>query len=140
MLIGFSAEEESRRARQFTCQNGKNVRICLPLWDAGLCRHAIVELIKRHGQRVPIKSGCTFCPFSKRSHWDRLYARHPHLFWMAVAMEENGQGWSRGIGLSHKPLRELVKTKPRVMKAKPCVCGRPKNEPELYWGSFAAGV
>jgi hypothetical protein len=82
-LVGIDAGE-SQRAKVFE-RNG--ITFDYPLVAAGIDRQGCIDLIKRHGLPVPLKSGCWICPFQKREQWIELKRRHPDLFCKAVQLE-----------------------------------------------------
>ena len=82
--IGFDAGEMNRKLRMV----GKaEVEQDFPLIMAGIDRQGCIDLIKRHGLPVPVKSGCYFCPFQTIGQWRRLRQVHPDLFCKAQRLE-----------------------------------------------------
>ena len=71
-------------------------------------RRGCKKIIKDFGLKVPVKSGCFFCPFTKMTNWKRLQLRHPDLFQKAIELEENGRKFPE-FTIGSKPLRELRK-------------------------------
>lgn len=84
-LIGFS-EEESHRAKISISQGIENR---FPLLELGIDRNECKRIISDYGLRVPMKSGCWFCPFQRISQWKKLRMEHPDLFCKAQQLEEN---------------------------------------------------
>ena len=59
IVIGI-AEDEKKRARRW--MNDKNASF--PLIDLQMTRQDCINVIKEVGWKVPVKSGCWFCPFA----------------------------------------------------------------------------
>lgn len=70
----------------------KTVTNYYPLIEDKITRDDVIELIKDYGLKVPMKSGCYFCPFQRKSQWHKLYKEHNDLFIKAIELEENGNG------------------------------------------------
>jgi len=79
-----------------------------PLIEMKINRRDCKKIIKDFGLKVPVKSGCFFCPFTKVANWKRLYLRHPDLFKKAITLEENGRSFPE-YTIGNKPLRTLGK-------------------------------
>ena len=83
-IIGFDAGEMNRKLRMV----GKaEVEQDFPLIAAGINREGCIDLIKRHGLPIPVKSGCWCCPFQTIGQWRRLRQTHPDLFCKAQTLE-----------------------------------------------------
>jgi hypothetical protein len=82
--IGIDAGE-IKRAKIST---DKEVEKRYPLIEADIDRTGCVNLIKKHGLPVPMKSGCYICPFQRKSQWVELRYKHPCLFKRAVDLEK----------------------------------------------------
>lgn len=85
--IGIDAGEEHRMVSLLN-KMGADRRAWFPLVDQSIDRDGCVALIKEAGVPVPPKSGCFFCPFTKRSHWRYLYENHCDLFKRAQRIEQ----------------------------------------------------
>lgn len=66
-----------------------------PLVDRRISREGCVEIITRAGLKVPVKSGCFFCPFNSMDRWRWLLDVHPDLFERAIALEESSKHFPR---------------------------------------------
>ena len=125
VMLGIDAGE-SHRAKIGSAQGIENR---WPLIEHEIDRKGCVEIIKRHGLPVPMKSGCFICPFQRVSQVKELRRRHPDLFCKLVALEERninelkkGPYYSMG-----KPFRDIVNEKDSFlfddMAYPPCECG-----------------
>lgn len=83
-LIGISWEEAHRARR--AKQSGRET--AYPLIGRMIDRDGCKEIIREAGLPLPRKSGCFFCPFSRKLQWRLLYEDHPGLFQRAVDMED----------------------------------------------------
>jgi len=141
MLIGFSTDE-AHRAR-FDYNDGIERRF--PLLEYELDRADCVRIIKDAGLPVPMKSGCWFCPFQRKSQWRLLRQLHPDLFCKAQALEarEIAARAARGKGplrLSDVPLVHVVSESQPALFSElqpPCLCER---EPAGQLDLFAQGA
>ena len=84
MLIGFEANEALRVAR--LAPSWRPYRF-LPLVELGWTREAMVADLERRGLVVPIKSRCSFCPFSNRAELRAIAEQHPEIFARDVETE-----------------------------------------------------
>jgi hypothetical protein len=78
-----------------------------PLVDARIDRETCVQLIKTAGIKIPVKSGCYFCPFNNAERWREIYENHHDLFIKAMHLEE---------GSKHFPDQKLYKSTLRALK------------------------
>src|SRR3990167_7270731 len=62
-----------------------------PLVDKRVSREGCIEIIKKAGLPVPIKSACFFCPFGTVDRWRYVYTQHPTLYRRAIALEEKSK-------------------------------------------------
>lgn len=99
ILIGFGADEESRIKRGENKIEGWTNRF--PLHEAGLCRCRSIEYLRSIGWPVPRRSGCTFCPFSKKLDFQIQKDVYPEAFAQSVALEAN----NRRFNDPEKPIR-----------------------------------
>ena len=93
-LIGIDAGE-SHRARISTT-GGIEKRY--PLIEQDIDRNGCIEIIKRHGLPIPMKSGCFICPFQRTGQWKELRAKHPDLFCKAVGLEDRNSEYRASKG------------------------------------------
>lgn len=77
-----------------------------PLIDMQLDREACKRIIKNFGLKVPIKSGCFFCPFTKKKGWIGLLKNHRKLFLEAEKFEKNSRAYPK-YTLTNKPLQKI---------------------------------
>lgn len=88
-----------------------NMKVHLPLREAGIDRRAVIELLESAGVGEPAyykwrtRSGCTFCFFQQKIEWVRLMSADPEAFQEARDYEksalEHGSPftWSHGESL-----------------------------------------
>jgi len=110
-IIGIAFEEKERANRW---RLGKG--FVFPLIDMQIDRKQCIDLIKNVGWKVPIKSGCWFCPHCKPKEFAELKLNHPDLFEELVVVEQEtlqrlkcfkARGWYN----EKYPLNELVRRK-----------------------------
>lgn len=85
VYIGFDALEKKRVRKRPV----KGITYEYPLIENGLTRSDCKNLIRKHVLKIPIRSGCYFCPFQTKKEWKKLMVTHPDLFKKAVALENN---------------------------------------------------
>ena len=79
-----------------------------PLVDYKIGRDECVDIIKKAGLAVPVKSGCHMCPFNNMARWTDIYKKHPDLYRLAMKIEENGKHFgSQSLAPGKHTLREL---------------------------------
>jgi hypothetical protein len=91
--IGFNVDEINRKERGKTFKleevaGGARRDVKTPLHDAGLSKSDCVEIMKRKGFPVPVKSSCTFCPFGKAWEWLEFFGKYPGLFYKVSELWE----------------------------------------------------
>jgi 3'-phosphoadenosine 5'-phosphosulfate sulfotransferase (PAPS reductase)/FAD synthetase len=113
--VAIRADEPSREGYQAT---HPNMRVHLPLRDAGIDRAGVLEILDQSDVGEPAyyqwrsRSGCTFCFFQQKIEWVRLAENHPDRFAEAVNYEKTALRdgspftWSQGESLS-----ELIEPK-----------------------------
>lgn len=79
-----------------------------PLYDAGVTRNGCEVLIQHAGFTLPVKSSCTFCPYSTIQEWQTLMAEYPQDFAYAVEMSRRAQATitSDSVGLMRRARKE----------------------------------
>lgn len=103
MYIGI-ASDEFQRVRQ---SDVKYIENRYPFVDIeSTNRKGCIELLKKHNLFVPEKSGCWFCPFTKKANWIMLLKKYPSLFDKAIFLEENGSRFPEFL-FNTIPLRKL---------------------------------
>ncbi len=81
-----------------------------PLIDYKIRREECVEIVKKAGLPVPVKSGCYMCPFNNMNRWAEIYEKHPDLYRHAMNVEENSKHFgSQTLAPGKHTLRELEK-------------------------------
>lgn len=107
--VAIRADEPSREGYQAT--HG-NMRVHLPLRDAGIDRAGVIDILRQSDVGEPeyyrwrSRSGCTFCFFQQKIEWVRLAENHPDRFAEAVAYEKTAIDggspftWSQGESLT----------------------------------------
>lgn len=113
--VAIRADEPTREGYQATHEN---MRVHLPLRDAGIDKAGVVDILVQADVGEPgyydwrSRSGCTFCFFQQKIEWVRLAERHPDRFAEAVEYEKTALDdgspftWSQGESLT-----ELVEPK-----------------------------
>ena len=100
------ALEESHRMRD---SNVKYEVLNYPLVDAKIDREGCMKLLEQEGLPIPNKSGCWFCPFTKKQNWLDMIKNEPDLYNKAIALEKNVERYPHSVSLlSSKPL-EIIK-------------------------------
>ena len=106
--VAIRADEEYREGYS---SRHENLKVCLPLKDAGIDKAGVLELLEGAGLGLPsyyewrTRSGCTFCFFQQKIEWVRLMERHPDAFEEAKTYEKNAVDhgspftWSQGESL-----------------------------------------
>ena len=64
-----------------------------PLVDYRITRSRCEEIIREKGWPIPVKSGCWFCPFQRKSEWYSLWKNKPALWEQSKRIEQNGSGY-----------------------------------------------
>lgn len=107
--VAIRADEPSREGYQAT---HPNMRVHLPLRDAGIDRAGVLEILDQSDVGEPdyykwrSRSGCTFCFFQQKIEWVRLAENHPDRFKEAVDYEKTALRdgspftWSQGESLT----------------------------------------
>lgn len=107
--VAIRSDEPHRDGYQATHEN---MRVHLPLREAGVDRAGVIELLRNADVGEPdyyqwrSRSGCTFCFFQQKIEWVRLYEQHPDRFAEAVAYEKTALSdgspftWSMGESLT----------------------------------------
>jgi len=83
--IGIAAEEWHR----MRTSDVSYVINSYPLVDKKIDRAGCVALLEQHGITGIRKSGCYFCPFTKKAGWLDLMDNYPELYAKAEALEDN---------------------------------------------------
>jgi len=66
-----------------------------PLIDDKIGREGCIAIIKQARLKIPVKSGCYFCPFNNKDRWQEIYENHPELYQKAREIEENNKHMPR---------------------------------------------
>ena len=105
--IGISLDESHRA--NFTVTKPLYVRQFYPLLDNQITRRECYEIIKQHNFPIPVKSGCDFCPYTKRKDMRKLRADDPKRFHEIVLMEQNDRYYPKKPLIGISPLENLEK-------------------------------
>lgn len=78
-----------------------------------ITRDENIEIIKRHGFKVPRKSGCYFCPYAKKIDFIELYRNDPCLYEKAKLLEHKVnekriKDNKKPLYISSKPIEVIV--------------------------------
>jgi len=103
--IGFSLDESYRLHP--SKYDVKYVKKEYPLLDNHLTRNDCYTIIKNHGWPLPVKSGCDFCPYTKRKDMRKLRAEDPKRFHKIVLMEQNDRYYPKKPLIGNSPLENL---------------------------------
>jgi len=80
-----------------------------PLIDWRMTRNDCIRIIEEYGWKVPIKSGCFFCPFQRLEGWRDLFMNHLDLYERAIAVEKADKSYPKyclpGNGMPLERLR-----------------------------------
>jgi 3'-phosphoadenosine 5'-phosphosulfate sulfotransferase (PAPS reductase)/FAD synthetase len=107
--VAIRSDEPSREGYQST---HPNMKVHLPLRDAGIDRAGVLEILSQAEVGEPAyydwrsRSGCTFCFYQQKIEWVRLAENHPERFEEAVAYEKTALNdgspftWSQGESLT----------------------------------------
>lgn len=107
--VAIRSDEPSREGYQST---HPNMKVHLPLRDAGIDRAGVLEILSQAEVGEPAyydwrsRSGCTFCFYQQKIEWVRLAEHHPERFQEAVAYEKTALNdgspftWSQGESLT----------------------------------------
>jgi len=77
-----------------------------PLIDMEINRDNCERIIQNYGLPIPVKSGCFFCPFTKKQGWINLLRDHRDLFLKAECFEQNSKKYPK-FTLTRKPLQRI---------------------------------
>lgn len=107
--VAIRSDEPTRDGYQAT---HPNMRVHLPLREAGIDRAGVIEILEQADVGEPAyygwrsRSGCTFCFFQQKIEWVRLAENHPDRFSEAVDYEKTALKdgspftWSQGESLA----------------------------------------
>jgi len=95
MHLGINADE-GRRVRGSGIWYAKNV---YPLMEKDVHRQDEKEILTTLNWKIPIKSGCFFCPYGNAKYWKRQKRVHPDLYEKSVFLQDNAMQGSNDIPL-----------------------------------------
>ena len=125
--VAIRADEPHREGYQATHEN---MRVHLPLREAGIDRAGVIETLVSAGVGEPeyyswrSRSGCTFCFFQQKIEWVRLSREHPDAFEEAKQFEKTALShgspftWSQGESLDDIAQPERVAEIEREFEAR----------------------
>ena len=119
MFMGISVEEKHRCNK---IMGRKQINFEFPLVEQDIDREGCVEIIKKEGMSVPVKSGCYFCPFQVKKEWVKLYNNYPNLFDDCIKFEKNGRAYPEGNLMGNMTLEDLKKALKEQTKLFPEDC------------------
>lgn len=102
LVLGIDASEKER-ARSWEVFD-------YPLIRLGIDREKCIKIIRDEELPIPIKSGCYFCPFTKKDSWLWLLKNHRNLYLNAEKLEKNGSRYPE-MTLFSIPLQRLRESK-----------------------------
>jgi 3'-phosphoadenosine 5'-phosphosulfate sulfotransferase (PAPS reductase)/FAD synthetase len=105
-LLGYDASEGHRTKR---LSDRQRARLVLPLMDGGWTRTAMANALAAEDRAVPIKSRCSFCPFSKVAEIGEIDQCHPEILEADIALEEaiTAENGRPEFTFLHAPLRAI---------------------------------
>lgn len=106
MFMGIASDEIKRATRM---KDRRTTFYKFPLIDWGVDRDGCIEIIKKEGLSVPVKSGCYFCPFQPKGEWIKLYKENPALFDDSILFEKNGRAYPEGTLMGNVTLEDFRK-------------------------------
>jgi 3'-phosphoadenosine 5'-phosphosulfate sulfotransferase (PAPS reductase)/FAD synthetase len=108
-LLGYDSSEGHRTRR---LSDKQRARLVLPLMDEGWTRPSMTAALEAEGRPVPIKSRCSFCPFSKVREIAEIDACHPEILEADIALEEaiTAENGRPTFTFLHRPLRAIRDT------------------------------
>lgn len=124
-LIAIDAGE-THRAR-IAIEKGVENRY--PLIENEINRDGCKQIIKRHGLPIPMKSGCYFCPYQRRTQLQLLRRKHPQLFCQVEILENRAFERTKDpvVFLKGIPIRKFINEEQIPLFAQdeypPCQCG-----------------
>ncbi|MBF0488456.1 MAG: phosphoadenosine phosphosulfate reductase family protein [Nitrospirae bacterium] len=90
VYIGYDAGEDGRVTSALSnYKKYKRPTQVFPLHEADIDREGCINIIKVEGLRLPLKSGCFICPFTKKSAFREMKRNNPSLFQKALDLEAN---------------------------------------------------
>jgi len=102
VYIGY---DYSEGARTLKTRPRKGIIFDYPLFNDRITREGCKKIIIDHGLKLPMKSGCYFCPFQSKGEWKRLMNEKPVLFKKALELEANAG--KPGLYLADRWLRSI---------------------------------
>jgi len=106
MFMGIASDEKHRSKK---ISGRKQFTYKFPLIEKEIDRKGCIEIIKKEGLSVPVKSGCYFCPFQVKREWIKLYEEYPNLFEDCIKFEKNGRAYPEGNLIGNMTLETLKK-------------------------------
>jgi len=104
MFMGIASDEKHRRDK---IRGRKQFTFKFPLVEWDIDRQGCIDIIKKEGLSVPVKSGCYFCPFQSKSSWKDLYKKHQELYEDSIKFEKNGKAYPEGSLMGNITLEEF---------------------------------
>ena len=104
VVMGIDAGE-SHRAERYKDKTDY-APMNFPLIDAGIDRDGCKKIIQDYGWEIPIKSGCFFCPFTRKIQWLDLLHNHRGLFLKAEMLEKQSRMYPQ-YTITNKSLEKI---------------------------------
>jgi len=104
--IGICKDEEKR---VYNAKPVQGITTIYPLIEQNITRKDCIEIIQKHGLKVPPKSGCWLCPFMGKIEVRQLMLNHPDLYERRKRIEKQIRIKDGGkpIFLGDKPIEEI---------------------------------
>ena len=106
MFMGIASDEKHRAGK---IKGRKQFTHKFPLIEWEVDRKKCIEIIKKEGLSVPVKSGCYFCPFQPKRAWINLFEKHPELFQESIDFEKNHRHYPEVTLMGTKTLEYFQK-------------------------------
>jgi len=106
MIMGIASDEKHRMDK---IRGRKQMTFKFPLVDWNIDREGCIDIIKKEGLSIPVKSGCYFCPFQPKSAWKDLYKKHQELYEDSIEFEKNGKAYPEGTLMGNVTLESFKK-------------------------------
>jgi len=106
MIMGIASDEIKRKDK---IRGRKQFTYKFPLIDWEIDRLKCIEIIKKEGLSIPVKSGCYFCPFQNKILWKELFNNHNDLYEKSIEFEKNGRAYPEGNFMGNLTLEDFKK-------------------------------
>ena len=106
MIMGIAVDEKHRMDK---IRGRKQFTYKFPLVEWNINREKCIEIIKKEGLSIPVKSGCYFCPFQPKKAWKDLHKIHPELYQESIDFEKNCKAYPQSTLMGKIKLEDFRK-------------------------------